>query len=82
MPPTRTDQIGEIVNRVRDWPPEDRLSLVQQILHTLQRDLRAPPSGGKSLKGLLGLLQTGGQPPSDEDCERILEEELRRKYVP
>ncbi|CAN5819228.1 hypothetical protein BH23PLA1_BH23PLA1_27580 [soil metagenome] len=31
---------------------------------------------------LIGLLQREGPPPSDDECETILEEELLRKYGP
>ena len=40
------------------------------------------PAGHESLRKLLGLLQPGQSPPSDEECEKLREAELLRKYGP
>lgn len=40
-----------------------------------------PEAQQKSLKDLLGLIDTGGRPPTDAECRAILEEELLRKYT-
>jgi predicted DNA-binding antitoxin AbrB/MazE fold protein len=42
----------------------------------------APPTRPRSLRDLLGLLETDGPPPTDEECERLLAAELLRKYGP
>lgn len=38
------------------------------------------PASRRSLKNLLGVLQPGQPPPSDEECDKIREGELLRKY--
>lgn len=38
------------------------------------------PVPRKSLEDLVGLLDTGGPPPTDAECERIRDEELSRRY--
>lgn len=38
------------------------------------------PAHRKSLKDLLGLLHTDQPPPSDDACDRILEDELLQKH--
>ena len=38
------------------------------------------PAQRKSLRSLLGLLASGEVPPTDEECDKILEEELLRKH--
>ena len=82
MSTTQADPVGEVLNRVRLEPAETRLALIHRVLETLQRDLGTRPAEKRSLKTLLGLLQPAGPTPSDEECERILEEELMRKYGP
>jgi hypothetical protein len=39
-----------------------------------------PSTQKKSLQELLGLIKTDGPPPNDEECRRLLEEELLKKY--
>lgn len=56
--------------------PEDRFPWAEGT-EVVVRPLRE-----KSLKNLLGLLDTGGPPPTDAQCERILEEERLRRFAP
>ena len=80
MSTTEIDEIGEVLNKVRTWSTEQRLALTQEILQTLSRDLGGP-SSHKTLKDLLGLLKSENRPPSDAECEKIVEEERFRKYT-
>ena len=73
------DRVVEVLDRVRTWPPEERRDLAQRILETLPAE-SPRPSGKAGLRGLLGLARTGGPPPSDEECRRMLEDELLEKY--
>jgi hypothetical protein len=75
-----SDEVVEVLTRVSTWPPAKRLALAQELLQTLTGDLGARTSSHTSLKDLLGLLKTQGPPPSDEECDRILQEELARKH--
>lgn len=79
-PAKKTEELSEFVSRIRAWPAERRLRLVQEVLQTLRGDLVPEGKPRKSLKNLLGLLETGGPPPTDEECDRILEEERMRRY--
>jgi hypothetical protein len=81
MSTTEIDEIGEVLNKVRTWSTEQRLALTQEILQTLSRDLGVPSSSHKTLKDLLGLLKSENRPPSDAECEKIVEEERFRKYT-
>lgn len=74
------DELGEVLNHVRSWPPAKRLALAQTILETLSRDLGDRGVPRRPLKDLLGLLQVEGPVPSDEQCAVILEEERLRKH--
>ena len=80
MSEPHTADVSEILGRISDWPAADRLWLAQEILGGVSRDMRPRAARGPSLKGLLGLLDQGATPPSDEECQRILEDELLRKH--
>jgi hypothetical protein len=51
--------------------------LASKILQSLETEPTRPK---KSLRDLVGILATDQPPPTDEDVERILEEERMRKY--
>lgn len=71
---------ADLLNIIRRWPAGRRLALARQILQTLEEDLPSGPPQKKGLSALLGLLRTDGPPPTDEECERLRDEELLRKY--
>jgi hypothetical protein len=73
-------EITEVFGRVGGWPEESRRLLMEMIRRTLDEGTRPVRSDGVSC-GLHGLFKTGAPPPTDEDCRRILEEELIRKHV-
>ncbi len=80
MPATEADEVVDVLTRVSAWPVAQRLALARELLQTLSGDLGSTPTPRKSLKDLLGLLRTKGPPPSDEECNRNLQEELARKH--
>ena len=71
--------ISEVWEQVKTWTPSRRITLARRILESLEAPEIgvAPPQ--KSLRDLLGLLKTGAPPPTDEECQRILEDELMKK---
>jgi hypothetical protein len=75
------EPIGEVWEQVKTWPPSRRLTLARRILESLELSETGASSPRKSLKGLLGLLKTDVPPPTDEECQRILEEELMKKHL-
>jgi hypothetical protein len=76
-----SEPIAEVWERVKTWTPARRITLARRILESLEAPETevAPPR--KSLRNLLGLLKTDAPPPSDEECQRILEEELMNKHL-
>ena len=70
----------EVLKTVEAWPPDQRLTLVQDILKTLA----TPPQGShprrRTLKHALGLLETGVA-PSDEQVQQWLDEQRLEKYT-
>ena len=70
-------KIGEVWREVRQWPTQARLSLASRIIQSLEREQAEPVQ--RPAAALIGVWKTD-QPPSDEEVERILEEEKMRKY--
>jgi hypothetical protein len=81
MSTAEADELALVLDNVRSWPVERRLALAQGILRTLESDLTGASRPRRSPEILVGLLKTDQPPPSDEDCQRILEEELIRKHL-
>jgi hypothetical protein len=80
MSVSETSEVFEVLDRVRGWPVENRVALAREILGTVQDEVRERTRPKQSLKSLLGLLGQGDAPPSDEECQKILEEELIKKH--
>jgi hypothetical protein len=60
-------------------PPADNETV--KLLQTIETDPVGQPPRKGSLKGLLGILKTDAPPPTDEECQAILEEELTKKHL-
>ena len=75
------DEVAEILEKVSRWPTEVRIDLAQKILGTIVKEFPMASREDKPTESLLGILKLDGPPPTDEDCQRILEDELIRKYV-
>jgi hypothetical protein len=51
------------------------------ILETLEAGAPEGPPRPRSLKDILGLLETDNSPPTDPECRAPLEEELVKKHL-
>jgi hypothetical protein len=80
MTATQNQELVDIFNRVKDWPLDMRITLARRILETTETPPIAEPPRTLSLDQVIGILKTGAPPPTDEDCERIIEDERMRKY--
>lgn len=86
MTPTTGPSVAEIWERVRTWPAAERIALASRILQSLEREQPrpvAPPESAKpkkTLADLWGIWATDQPPPTDEEVERIIEEEIMKKY--
>jgi hypothetical protein len=76
-------QLEDVLQRVKTWPAEARLALAKKILETLEAESRpsSMPGRGVPVDHVLGLWSTTSPPPTDEECDRILAEELQRKHA-
>lgn len=66
---------------VRAWPPGRRLALATRILESLveETETRSVQEGRReALKALAGIWKTDN-PPTDDEVDRILEEERTKK---
>ncbi|HEU5118517.1 MAG TPA: hypothetical protein VFT74_18050 [Isosphaeraceae bacterium] len=84
-----TDELSEILDRVRNLSAASRITLARRVLETLEVSQPSRPESeaspqpstrGWPVEKALGLLKTDRDPPNDEECRRIVEEERWKKY--
>jgi hypothetical protein len=84
MTALETKEITDVIQRVQDWPAPMRIALARRILESLETraETAATPTQlrGPSAAEVAAMFKTDKPAPSDEECQRILEEELSRKY--
>jgi uncharacterized heparinase superfamily protein len=80
---TESEAIAELVERVQSWPAPMRIALARRILETLEVAPQPPEKRGRlTAEEVMALFQPPSPPPSLEESERALEEELIKKYAP
>lgn len=72
----------DVFETVRQWPAEARRDLLRDVLKTLDDEQPPRPTRGFSADQVIQLLHSNFPAPTDEECDRILEEELMKKYSP
>ena len=72
----------DVFQTVRQWPPKARRDLLRDVLKTLHDERSPRPTRGFSADQVIRLLRSGRPAPTDEECDRILEDELMKKYAP
>ena len=78
---SETTQFAEILDRVKDWPPESRIGLARRILETLDSGAgSAQARSGRSVQELIGIGAGGSPPPDDETVRRWIDEDRAEKY--
>ena len=70
----------DVFETIRQWPPAARRDLLRDVTSTLDEERPARPTRGYSADEVIRTLKPGRPAPGDEECDRILEEELMRKY--
>lgn len=56
-----------VFQTIRQWPPDRRFTLVQDVINTLGVDKEIAPPRQNTLSRALGLLATDQPAPSDEE---------------
>lgn len=74
-----TDQLQKVVASVADWPAHDRIVLAHKILETVEQP-RPTISRGLRAEEVIDLLKMPQPAPSDDECDRIVEQARLGKY--
>jgi len=80
MSATETNEMSDVLKRVRVWAPEMQIVFARKILETIDSPEISEPPRKMSLNQVFGLLKTNSPPPDDEECAKIVEEERLRKH--
>ncbi len=79
-----TNDIADVVRRVQSWPAPLRVALARRILETLESPpVEQPPTTrprGPTAAEVAAMFKTDRPAPDDDEAQRILEEELVKKY--
>jgi len=80
MDTRKTVSYETVLDAVRQWPPDRRFALVQDVLSTLAPEVLPSRPRPKTLEKALGLLATSQPAPSDAEIKRWLDEHRLEKY--
>jgi hypothetical protein len=69
-----------VFETIRQWPTEARRDLLRDVSRTLDEQRPVRPTRGYSADEVIRMLKPDRPAPGDEECDRILEDELMRKY--
>ncbi len=69
-----------VFETIRQWPTEARRDLLRDVSRTLDEEQAVRPTRGYSADEVIRTLKPDRPAPGDEECDRILEDELMRKY--
>jgi hypothetical protein len=68
-----------ILRVVRTWTDDERLSLVQDVLHLIRTD-RTAGAHAATFEQARGLLKTDRPPPTDAEVQQWLDERRMERY--
>ncbi len=74
-------EYAAILETVRQWPPDTRRGFINDVAKSLDVEKSTRSPRGFSADQVVGLLKTYSPAPTDEECDRILEEELIKKHL-
>ena len=80
MDTRKTVSYENVLDAVRQWPPDRRFALVQDVLSTLAPEVLPSRPRHKTLEKALGLLATSQPAPSDAEIKQWLDEHRLEKY--
>ncbi len=80
MSTVEANELSDVLDRVKDWPPARRIALARRILETVETHEAMNPTRGVPVESVVGLLRGDREPPTDEECSQIVEEERWKKY--
>lgn len=74
-------EVESVLQQVKAWPAESRIALARRVLESIEQESLATGLKGESSDRVLGIWATDKAAPSDDECARILAEELERKHA-
>lgn len=74
-----TEQVFEVLDRVKTWDADMRIDLARRILETVVPPRPLMPPMTIPLEEVFGIMK-GVPAPSDEECKRIIKEERMKRY--
>lgn len=91
MSTSEVNELSDVLNRVKDWPPAQRITLARRILETIETHHVSPPPSseaptsppnprGLSAAELQALLKTDRPAPDDETVKQWIDEHRMEKY--
>lgn len=84
MTAVETKEVADVIQRVQGWPPPLRIALARRILETLEsppaQELLPKLPRGPSAAEIAAMFKAIKPAPTDDEVERIRDEELLRKY--
>lgn len=76
MSTAEAQEMADILHRIETWSVPSRIALARHILESVEgKPVVASPPRELPVSALVGLLKTDAPPPTDEEVERIIEEE-------
>jgi hypothetical protein len=80
MSALETNEIAEVLSRVKTWSQPSRITLARCILETLETPAVEPSRRGRPVHELIGLGAGGSPPPDDDQVRKWLDEHRTEKY--
>ena len=81
MSVSESTDVEGLLDELKGWSTSDRLRLARRILETLEAGTSVTTPRPRALSDIVGLLKTVNPPPTDEECQALLEEELIKKHA-
>jgi hypothetical protein len=75
-------ELTDVLDRVKTWPVESRISLVKQVLETLTTVTSGPSSvrRGRSAADIIDTFKSDRPPPDDATVREWIDEYRMEKY--
>ena len=77
---TQASEVQGVLERVRSWSPEMRLTLAEELLRSLHPLLRPSEARGLPAERVRGIAAGDGPPPDDDTVKRWIRERRLEKY--
>jgi hypothetical protein len=80
MSVSQSSEYTDVLEKVRSWPPDLRLTLAEELLRSLHPVVGPNGRRGVPAEHVLGIGAGKGPPPDDEAVQRWIEEHRMEKY--